>query len=255
MRLRFGVSKKIGKFHVGVSHTVGGRKKRRSKSSGKGFETAIAILFLPITGAIFFGKWLYEKTQEQKAIDPDSVWYKQTYGIILMLIFFFPVGLYLMWKYGKGWNQYLKIGVSAFCGLVLIASMFMPNSSGGNNSMTDSGLAAMASVTTTWQKAEITRATTTEKPEATSESVTTETTTVEPTEEPTEAPTEEPTEAPRVVPTEKQENEYMINYETNVFHSPSCYTIRNSDNVKAYTGTADDLKEQGYTPCGKCKPR
>lgn len=256
MRLRFGISKKIGNFHVGVSHSVGGRRKRHNRKRSNNnndnvFGIVIAVLFLPITAAVIFGKWLYEKTQEQKAIDPDSVWYKQTYGIILMLIFFFPVGLYLMWKYGKSWNQNLKIGVSAFCGLVLIASMFMPNSSGGNNSMTDSGLTAMASVTTTWQKAEITRATTTAEPEATSESVTTETTTVEPTEEPTEAPTE----APRVVPTEKQENEYMINYETNVFHSPSCYTIRNSDNVKAYTGTADDLKGQGYTPCGKCKPR
>ena len=68
MRLRFGVSKKIGKFHVGVSHTVGGRKKRRSKSNGKGFETAIAILFLPITGAIFFGKWLYEKRRSRKQL-------------------------------------------------------------------------------------------------------------------------------------------------------------------------------------------
>lgn len=254
MRLRFWVGKKIGKFHVGVSHTVGGRKKRRSKSSGKGFETAIAILFLPITGAIFFGKWLYEKTQEQKAIDPDSVWYKQTYGIILMLIFFFPVGLYLMWKYGKNWNQNLKIGVSAFCGLVLIASMFMPNSSGGNNSMTDSGLTAMASVTTTWQKAEITRATTTEKPEATSESVTTETTTVEPTEESTEEPTEEPTEAPE--PTEEPERVYMVNYKSNIFHSPTCHTVENSSNpnIKEYTGTAEELEAKGYRRCELCKP-
>lgn len=248
MKFRIGIGKKIGKFYVGASHTIGGKKSRGRKSNNNGnvFGIVIAVLFFPITAAIIFGKWLYNKTQEQKAVDPDSVWYKQTYGIVLTLIFFFPVGLYLMWKYGKGWNQNIKIGVSVACGFVLIAAVLMPNSGGGNDSMTDSGLAAVASVTTTSSRNVITTTVTTSttEPEQTTEATTT--TTVEPTEEPTEAP--EPTEEPERV--------YIVNYTSNIFHSPSCRTVKDSNNpnIKEYTGTAEELEAKGYRRCELCKP-
>lgn len=34
------------------------------------------------------------------------MWYKRNTGIILMLILFFPVGLYLMWRY-SGWSSWI----------------------------------------------------------------------------------------------------------------------------------------------------
>jgi hypothetical protein len=46
-------------------------------------------------------------------------WYKRNVGIIALLILFFPVGLYLMWKYAR-WSQAAKwsvTGVIIVCGI------------------------------------------------------------------------------------------------------------------------------------------
>lgn len=42
--------------------------------------------------------------------------------VILLLIFFFPVGLYIMWKYKKSWSQTVKIVITAFFGILIIIS-------------------------------------------------------------------------------------------------------------------------------------
>lgn len=46
-------------------------------------------------------------------------WYEQTWVIVLFLIFFFPVGLFLMWRYAK-WPTVVKIIVT-----VVIAVLFL----------------------------------------------------------------------------------------------------------------------------------
>lgn len=51
-------------------------------------------------------------------------WYKKTGWIIALLFLFFPVGLFLMWKYAN-WNKYVKIGISAF----FVIALFIPSSS------------------------------------------------------------------------------------------------------------------------------
>ena len=48
-------------------------------------------------------------------------WYQKTFGIILLLIFFFPIGLYLMWRYGKC-NKTVKIVVTAALVIIGIGS-------------------------------------------------------------------------------------------------------------------------------------
>ncbi len=50
----------------------------------------------------------------------DEKWYEKTGVIILMLILFFPIGLYLMWKYNKTWSTTTKVIISVFFGLVFI---------------------------------------------------------------------------------------------------------------------------------------
>lgn len=53
-------------------------------------------------------------------------WYQKTWVIILFLIFFFPVGLFLMWRYSN-WNKVVKgIVTGLFCILIIT------NISGGN---------------------------------------------------------------------------------------------------------------------------
>ena len=48
--------------------------------------------------------------------------YKKTWFIILMLIIFFPVGLFLMWKFSK-WNKVAKIIITIIIGLLFIIGL------------------------------------------------------------------------------------------------------------------------------------
>ena len=49
-------------------------------------------------------------------------WYQQTWAIILLLILFFPVGLFLMWKYA-GWNKIVKGIITGIFVILIIGSM------------------------------------------------------------------------------------------------------------------------------------
>lgn len=50
--------------------------------------------------------------------------------------------------------------------------------------------------------------------------------------------------------------DYIINIKSGLFHYPDCGAVSNMSekNKQEYTGTREDLIEQGYTPCGWCKP-
>lgn len=68
-------------------------------------------------------------------------WYKQTWAIVLLLIVFFPVGLYLMWKH-TNWKKSVKIIITAFFALSIIGSMGSNTSESnkkptGNNSVVE----------------------------------------------------------------------------------------------------------------------
>lgn len=60
---------------------------------------------------------------QQSPLYPQSApqkWYTKNVGILALLIFFFPIGLYLMWRYSK-WPKNVKwivTGVLAFCVLI-----------------------------------------------------------------------------------------------------------------------------------------
>lgn len=49
---------------------------------------------------------------------------------------------------------------------------------------------------------------------------------------------------------------YVLNTNSRKFHRPDCSSTAQISvaNRKEYTGTRDELIEQGYTPCGYCKP-
>lgn len=48
-------------------------------------------------------------------------WYQRTGWILVFLIFFFPIGCYLMWKYRPGWNKWVKWPLTAVFGLWFLA--------------------------------------------------------------------------------------------------------------------------------------
>lgn len=53
---------------------------------------------------------------------PILKWYQKPITVVLFLIFFFPVGIYLMWKHNL-WNKTSRVLVSVFFGLFVIANM------------------------------------------------------------------------------------------------------------------------------------
>lgn len=67
----------------------------------------------------------------------------------------------------------------------------------------------------------------------------------------TEIPT---TEQSTTAPTPA--SNYIVNTNTGKFHYPSCSSVSdmNESNKMYYTGTRDELIQQGYSPCGRCHP-
>ncbi len=55
--------------------------------------------------------------------ESKSKWYQTSWAAILFLLFFFPVGLFIMWKY-TGWPKVAKYVVTGFFGLVILAGAF-----------------------------------------------------------------------------------------------------------------------------------
>lgn len=52
------------------------------------------------------------------------------------------------------------------------------------------------------------------------------------------------------------EQTYILNTSSKKFHYPTCSSVdqMSEKNKAEYTGTRDELIEQGYSPCGRCKP-
>ena len=64
-------------------------------------------------------------------------WYQRTWAIILFLIIFFPVGLFLMWKYSN-WSKIAKGVVTGFFALILVSNMI----TGGSKYTETNGIAS-----------------------------------------------------------------------------------------------------------------
>lgn len=69
------------------------------------------------------------KTQEL-SMENNTKWYKTNLGIIALLILFFPVGIFLMWRYST-WHKYLKIGITTVFALFILTGAF-----GGDDNQT-----------------------------------------------------------------------------------------------------------------------
>ena len=52
------------------------------------------------------------------------------------------------------------------------------------------------------------------------------------------------------------EKTYVLNTNTMKYHTPDCSSVADikADNRQDYTGTAAELQQQGYEPCGRCHP-
>ncbi len=52
------------------------------------------------------------------------------------------------------------------------------------------------------------------------------------------------------------QEQYVLNTNTKKFHKPTCGSAidMKEENKEEYTGSRELLIEQGYVPCGNCKP-
>lgn len=55
---------------------------------------------------------------------------------------------------------------------------------------------------------------------------------------------------------ETAESTYILNTNTMKFHKPSCSSVKDmsEDNKSEFNGSRDELIQEGYEPCGRCKP-
>ncbi|MBQ6600607.1 MAG: DUF4236 domain-containing protein [Clostridia bacterium] len=133
-----------------------------------------------------------QEKKEEKIMSTKK-WYQKSWFAILMLILFFPAGVYLMWKH-TNWNKIIKIVITVFFAFVLLAAFQGDEGetpSETNNNITTSDFSASSTETTENSTEESTTESTTK--ETTTESTTKETTTEEPT---TESTTKETTTEP-----------------------------------------------------------
>lgn len=61
----------------------------------------------------------------------SQTWYYRSWFVVLMLIWIFPIGLFLMWKANK-FNLYIRVGVS-FVFLVMMMTSILTSAMGGGN--------------------------------------------------------------------------------------------------------------------------
>ena len=63
-------------------------------------------------------------------------------------------------------------------------------------------------------------------------------------------------DTPATGETEEENTTYILNVSGKKFHLPTCSSVSSmkEENKRTYTGTREDLIEDGYSPCGACKP-
>ena len=71
-----------------------------------------------------------------------------------------------------------------------------------------------------------------------------------------EAPENETSEEGGADGSRQETQEYILNTNTKKFHRPSCSSVASmkEENRQEFAGTREELKAQGYEPCGNCKP-
>ena len=74
---------------------------------------------------------------------------------------------------------------------------------------------------------------------------------------PVSAPAENKKSVPVSAPAEnKQKSTYILNTRSDKFHYPSCSSVKQmaEKNKRTYTGTREEVIEQGFSPCRRCNP-
>lgn len=195
------------------------------------------------------------KTPKEKKPFYERLWFA-----ILMLFVFAPAGVFLLWKYTKGYKA-IKIIVS-----IVFLSWFLLFSSAFIAAVNELD-SEIPSDTQAYEEAANENIPTITETETLTETETeTETQTEKPTQPTTEKPTNkqpatERTTTPAVKPTKpteptttkptQAEITYVLSTDTKKYHLPSCYHVKK---IKPENYQESKTVPSGYSPCGTCHP-
>lgn len=238
---------KINLNSKSVSVTAGVKGAHHTVSSNGSCTSSVGI---PGTG-LSYSKVTKNSSQTQKAkknqyngsqefCDPDlkpegpknpkKKWYQSNFWIIFFLIVFFPVGLYLMWRYSN-WNKVVKAIITAFFVYAVVQSASNP----GSEVEKVPAITVTPTPELTVEPTETPVPTTTVTPEPTETSI--------PTVTPTPVPTTEP-----ITSAEENEPKVWISGTGSKYHSnPNCSNMSSPTQI-----SLSDAEARGYEPCKKC---
>lgn len=175
--------------------------------------------------------------------------YKKMWFIILMLFFFAPAGIFLLWRYTKA-HKFIKIVVSviAFLWFIFWVAVFNTDTTDVSPSDVPSGSDIVeevmnetgSTITQTEKETEkVTEQPATEKP-----------TNKQPTTERDNTPAVKPTEPTTAKPTQA-EITYVLSTDTKKYHLLSCRHVKK---IKPENYQESKTVPSGYTPCRTCHP-
>jgi len=87
-------------------------------------------------------------------METKKKWYQKTGGIIALLVLFFPVGLYLMWKHAS-WNKTVKWGVTGVFAFLVLVNAFGGEPTSTTNSQDTTPVVSQETEETTQETASI----------------------------------------------------------------------------------------------------
>jgi len=168
---------------------------------------------------------------------------------IVLLVLFFPAGLYVMWK-KSSWSKEAKIAVSIAFGfyvfLWMLSAVF-----GGHSTVSNKAVTTTKPTSSAYYM--VTRATTETTTERTTVSTTAETTTEK---NSTTARAETTTKEHTTAQENQSKNQtFIVNKNTGKFHYPNCQHVarmkdENKKEIKA--SSVEEMEKKGYTACETC---
>jgi cell division septation protein DedD len=184
-------------------------------------------------------------------------WYKKFGWIIFFLIFFAPIGVFLMWKYNKNCNKFIKAIVTIISFFFFIVWIMPTDDSNGNKtSMVEEKIVDVSpTITTIPETTMVPEPTVTSVPTAIPEPTATPvptatpkpTTTPVPTATPEPIATPEPTAAPEPTATPVEEMVWIPQTGSKYHSKASCSNMKDPRQV-----TLSEAQASGYEPCKRC---
>lgn len=263
-------TKSFGIPGTGLYYTTtnGGKSKKKSGKATKATANEI---------------YINTETEADKTMN-NKKWYQKSWGIILMLILFFPVGIFLMWKYSD-WNKIIKIIITAILAMFFLIGMVSedpetPSDTG--NTTEDSAIMAIVDEsetetaiqkqTTTQEDGTTQEQTTAQEDRTTQEQITTQkrtttetqTTIQEKSTNQNPATTKKQTTTTKPTTTQKQTTTQKP--DTEVVHQPNqtemVWIPKTGSKYHSHSGcgnmknprqvSLEEAKNRGYGPCSKC---